>query len=143
MVSTLHNSQPYRKIKEFIFDKTKKYDELSSNDLGIYVNRDRPVEPEDPKEKEGKVYQNALRLYEKETKCKEKDYKLLENLNEEDREVWWLRRMLERFATKTKKDLLSYQDIMGQTPLKEFKLPKNVQHLLQFLTYICTNETET
>ena len=51
--------------------------------------------------------------------------------------------MLERFATKTKKDVLSYQDIMGQAPLKEMKLPKNVLHLFQFLTYISTTEDET
>ena len=143
LLDTLRNSQPYMKTCQVIFDRTKKYDELSSSDLGIYGNRERPVEPDNDNRKEGKVYQNALRLYERETKCKTTDYELLGDLNEENREVWWLRRMLERFATKTKKDVLSYQDIMGQAPLKEMKLPKNVLHLLQFLTYISTTEDET
>ena len=42
------------KIKQFIFDRTKKYDELSSSDLGIYGNRERPVEPDNDNRKEGK-----------------------------------------------------------------------------------------
>ena len=143
LLKTLQASQPYGKIKQFIFDKTKTYDELSSNDLGIYSNRERPVKPDNETEKKGKVYQNALRLYERESNCKEQDFQLLGNLNEDDRELWWLRRMLERFATTAKKDVLCYQDIMGQSPSKEIRLPKEVLHLLQFLTYISTNETDT
>ena len=42
-----------------------------------------------------------------------------------------------------KGEVLSYQDIMGQSPLREIKLPKNVLHLLQFLTYVSTTEVET
>ena len=139
LLDTLGNSQPYVKIKQFIFDRTKEYAELSSNDLGIYINKNKPDEPV----KQGKVSKNALRLNEKERKCKENDYKLLGDLNKEDREPWWLRRMLERFATRKKGDVLSYQDIMGHTQLREIKLPKNVLHLLQFLTYISTTEDET
>ena len=51
LLKTLQLSQPYAKIKQFIFDKTKTYDELSSNDLGIYINRERPVEPDNETEK--------------------------------------------------------------------------------------------
>ena len=86
LLDILGNSQPYVKIKQVIFDRTKEYAELSSNDLGIYSNRVKPVELVKPVEpvkpveqdnenrkegkvykngKEGKVYKNALRLYEK------------------------------------------------------------------------------
>ena len=140
VVEALEASTQYVKIKQFIFDRNRDYADLSPNDLGIYIfNKDKPLEPAKPT----KAYKNALRLYEKEKDCKEKDYKLLGELNKEDRELWWLRRMLERFASKKKSDVLCYQDIMGQNPLREIKLPKNVLHLLQFLTYVSTTEVET
>ena len=89
LLDTLGNSTQYAKIKQVIFDRTRDYSELSPNDLAIYSNRAKPVEPVKPVEqdnenrkegkvskngkegkgskigKEGKVYKNALRLYEK------------------------------------------------------------------------------
>lgn len=91
---------------------------------------------------EGKVYQNAMQVYQRETKMKEKDFVLLGQLKEEYRELWWLRLMLKRSATR-KNDILSYQDIMGHTQLTKMKLPKNVLHLLHFFIYISTTENET
>ena len=56
LVDTLASSQHYVMIKQLIFDRTREYAELSSDDLGIYL----PVKQGEKK--------SAVRLYEKEKK---------------------------------------------------------------------------